>query len=238
MNFFDFKIERADGLGFGLFSPGHLGGMLFCAGLLAGLCVGYRRLGAVGRHGMRRAVAFSAVGLELVRALALILGGEYSVGRLPLHLCSLAIYITLLHALRGGELTGQFLYAFCMPGAIAAILLPDWNYYPLFHFMPFCGFTLHALIAGYALMLTCGGELRPELRRTPACLGLMLLMAVPVYLFDLWADTNYMFLNWPPEHTPLAWFRFLGRGFVLGYLPLIAAVWALIYLPFYARGRR
>ena len=41
-----------------------------------------------------------------------------------------------------------------------------------------------------------------------------------------------MFLNWPPADTPLAWFAPWGRLFVLGYLPLAAALWLPMYLPF------
>ena len=141
--------------------------------------------------------------------------------------------ISFLHSLRGGELTGQFLYAFCMPGAVCALLFPDWSAYPAFHFMSVSSFALHILLVGYTLMLVAGGELRPDTRRAPACLGIMLLIAVPVYVFDRLMGTNYMFLNWPLPGSPLEWFAFLGRpGYLLGYIPLLTAAWAVIYAPF------
>ena len=95
---------------------------------------------------MRRVTAGAALAIELLRSLLLMLAGEYGIGRLPLHLCALAIYISFLHSLRGGELTGQFLYAFCMPGAVCALIFPDWSAYPAFHFMSVSSFTLHILL--------------------------------------------------------------------------------------------
>lgn len=216
-----------------MFTPAHFAWLLFSALLAALLCWAHKRSGEVCRRRLRLAAAMLCVALELLRALLLILAGDYGVGRLPLHLCGMAVYICLLHALRGGELTGQFLYAFCLPGAVAALLFPDWSYYPALHFMTACGFALHALICAYVLMLVTGGELRPDIRRAPACLGLMLALAAAIYVFDRLTGTNYMFLNWPSEGSPLEWFAFLGRpGYVLGYLPMIAAAWAVMYLPF------
>ena len=179
---------------------------------------------------MRRTLAISGLGLELLRAGLLALHGEYNIGRLPLHLCSMAVYIIVLHALRGGRGVGQFLYAFCMPGAVVAILFPDWSYYPALSFMTLSGFAIHTLIVAYVLMQTVGGDIQPDIRKLPFCLGIMLLIALPVYIFDRVTDTNYMFLNWPAENSPLEWFSFLGRpGYLLGYIPMIAAVWVLLY---------
>ena len=223
-----------------MFSRGHLLWLLAALAAWLLLCRRYKRAFPARRARMRRTAAGAALAIELLRALLLMLAGEYGIGRLPLHLCALAIYISFLHALRGGELTGQFLYAFCMPGAACALLFPDWSGYPAFHFISVSSFTLHILLVGYTLMLVIGGDLRPDTRRAPACLGIMLLIAVPVYIFDRLMGTNYMFLNWPSPGSPLEWFAFLGRpGYLLGYLPLLAAAWAVIYAPFILprRGR-
>ena len=231
--FLDFSMAPGSKRALGLFSPLHILWLFAALAAWFLICRRYKRSSPARRIRMRRTVAGAALAIDLLRALLLMLAGEYDIGRLPLHLCALAIYISFLHALRGGELTGQFLYAFCMPGAVCALLFPDWSAYPAFHFMSVSSFVLHILLVGYTLMLVAGGDLRPDTRRAPVCLGIMLLIAVPVYIFDRLAETNYMFLNWPSPGSPLEWFAFLGRpGYLLGYIPLLAAAWAVIYAPF------
>ena len=231
--FFDFDIVNTGQSGFGLFGPGHFAWLLVSALSCFALCRGYRRADAAGRRRLRLGVAFSALALELLRALLLAAAGQYGIARLPLHLCGLAVDIGAFHALRRGERTGQFLYAFCMPGAAFALLFPDWSYYPLWHFTTVSGFVLHILLVGYTLMQVGGGDIRPSIRCAPRCLATMLLIALPVFVFDRLTGTNYMFLNWPSPGSPLEWFAFLGDpGYLLGYLPLLAAVWAMLYFPF------
>lgn len=231
--FLDFSIVPGSKDALGLFSPLHVLWLLAALTAWLMLCRRYKLSASAHRVRMRRAVPGSALAIELLRALLLMLAGEYSIGRLPLHLCSLAIYISFLHALRGGELAGQFLYAFCMPGAACALLFPDWSAYPAFHFMSVSSFVLHILLVGYTLMLVAGGDICPDTRHAPACLGIMLLVTLPIYIFDCFTGTNYMFLNWPSPGSPLEWFAFLGRpGYLMGYIPLLAAVWAVIYAPF------
>ena len=212
----DFGFER---FGFGHFLWLFAGG----SGLVLG-CFAYRKALPERRPGLRQLTAGLALALELWRA------------GLPLHLCSLSIYLCFFHALTGRPGLGQFLYAFTLPGAAFALLFPDWAGQPLFGFVTVSSFLLHFLLVLYPLMQVAAGELRPELRRLPGCIGRMLLLALPVYgLNKLW-NTNYMFLNLPPAGSPLALFAFLGNpGYLLGYLPLALGVWALLYGREFAR---
>ena len=67
----------------------------------------------------------------------------------------------------------------------------------------------------------------------------MLAIAIPVYVFDVLTNTNYLFLNWPSPGSPLELFAFLGRpGYLLGYIPLIAVVWLFLYLPFILKQKK
>ena len=235
--FFDFTIGP-EAAGFGQFSAAH--GLYLAVAALSALllCLFYRHLDGERRRRLRLALASSALALQLLRAVLLIISGNYTIGRLPLHLCAMAVYISFFHALRGGRLLGQFLYAFCMPGAAAALLFPDWSYYPALHFMTVCSFALHILVFCYILMQVPCGDIRPDLKSLPQCLGVMLAIAIPVYVFDVLTNTNYLFLNWPSPASPLELFAFLGRpGYVLGYLPLIAVVWLVLYLPFIGKRR-
>ena len=234
--FFDFSLDGSRGGGFTLFGPGHLLWLLAGAAVCALLCRGYARRGAEARRRLALAVGLSALGLRLLRSALLMAAGAYSLSRLPLHLCALSVYLCAAHALRPRELTGQFLYAFGMPGAAFALVFPDWSYLPLPHFTTVTGFALHILLVAYPLMRVWGGDIRPDIRAAPRCLALAMAMALPVYFFDRATDMNFMFLNWPSPGSPLEWFAFLGRpGYLLGYLPLLCAVWALLYLPFRVR---
>lgn len=222
--------------GFGMFSHGHLVWLAVGVFFALILCRAYLAAPPSGRRRLRLATAFGALAVELSRAALLARAGLYGVDRLPMHLCAMAVYISVRHALRGGELTGQFLYAFCMPGALFALLFPDWSVYPFASFLTFAGFTGHFLIFTYVIMQTLTGDISPDIRRAPACLGVMLALAAAVFVFDRITATNYMFLNYPSPGSPLEWFSFLGRpGYILGYFPLIAAVWAAIYAPFCRR---
>ena len=46
---------------------------------------------------------------------------------LPLHLCSINIFVIAIHAWKPTKLLGGFLYTVCIPGAIAALLFPTYG---------------------------------------------------------------------------------------------------------------
>ncbi|MGN0982949.1 MAG: TIGR02206 family membrane protein [Candidatus Limivicinus sp.] len=211
--------------GFGHFLWLFVGG----TGLVLG-CFAYRKSLPERRPRLRLLTAGLALALELGRAGLLMSRGQYDLGRLPLHLCSLSIYLCFLHALTGWPGLAQFLYAFTLPGAACALLFPDWAGQPLCGFITVSSFLLHFLLVLYPLMQVAAGDLRPELRRLPGCVGWMLLLALPVYFLNKCWNTNYMFLNLPPAGSPLALFASLGApGYLLGYLPLALGIWALLY---------
>lgn len=236
-----FKLTTTGGAsgGFRLFGAAHLLWLLGALAAVAALSVCYQRAGERMRGAMRRSTAFAALALALLRAGIYAAQGLYDITRLPLHLCGMAVYLDALHALRPRKMLGQFLYAFCMPGAAAALLFPDWVGDAPFGFVSVSAFALHILLVGYTAMQVRGGDIAPEPRLVPGCLAIMLPLAAAVYVFDRETGTNYMFLNWPSPGSPLAWFAPLGRpGYLLGYGPLLAAAWTPLYLPALLRGKR
>ena len=229
-----FKVENIEYTtnGFGLFSWGHLLWILIGIAFCIAMCRIYRK--SVSRKAIRYIVVFSALFLELFRAFLLIRTNQYDVYHLPLHLCGLSVYITLIHALTGKPRLWQFLYAFCFPGAVFAILFPDWYYYPLFNVLTSIGFELHILIVTYILMQLC--EQKPDIKYAAGNILIIVLIALPVFFFNRIFDTNYMFLNYPV--MPLTLFSFLGRPlYLLGYIPLIVICWAIMYIPFRKKAK-
>ena len=229
--FFDYSVNTSAEAGFGRFSGEHMACLLLAAALFITAFLLGRSKPARGRRAARIA-AFAALGLELGRAALMLSLGVYGRGSLPLHLCTLSVYLCSIYALRPGPLLGQFLYAFTMPGAAFALVFPDWADYPLRHFVSLSSFGLHILLVLCPLLFFACGDIRRDMRLLPGCIGLMLGMAVPVLAVNRLLGTNYMFLSRPPSGTPLELFAFLGRpGYWLGFVPPILGVWLLLYGP-------
>lgn len=222
------------GVGFSLWDGMHLRWLAISAAGIVMLCLAYRRSGARGRVKLRIGVGCVAALCEVLKDGNLLRFGVFDRWYLPLHLCGLAVFFCLYHCLRPGKTVGNFLYSTCAPGALFALLFPDWTACPPFAYHSIVAFTVHTLLVVYPLMQVCGGDLRPSPRELPRCFGILLALAVPVYLFDCVFHTNYMFLRNPSPGSPLEWFASLlgNPGYLLGYLPMTAAVWGLLYLPF------
>ena len=93
-----------------------------------------------------------------------------SLDYLPLHLCSINIFLIALHAWRRPKLLDAFLYFVCLPAACAALLFPTWAPLPPLNFMVIHSFTVHFLLALYPLALTLRGDMDPAAARVPALL--------------------------------------------------------------------
>ena len=218
------------GMGFPRFGALHLawlGGFLLFAAFSCGFC--HRH--PAQRKRMRRIYAL-AIGADEVFLLAgLLAGGNFRANYLPLELCSINIFLILWHAWHPGELLDNYLYAVCLPGAVLALLFPDWVNMPLGNFLHFHSFTLHILLAVYPMMLTFAGEIRPEIRVLPRCLGLLMALAAVALGFNLVLGTNFMFLMYAPPGNPLGWFREHWGSHLLGFPVFLAAVVAVMYVP-------
>ncbi len=236
--FFTMEEYLPAGVGFSLWGGAHILWLCIAAAIAAVLCLAYRRSPDAGRGRLRRALGWAVLACEALKDVNVLAQLGFDVWYLPLHLCGLAVFFTFAHSRKPGKTLGNFLYACCMPGAAFALLTPDWTAYPPFSYHSLVGFTVHALLLAYPLMHVVGGDLRPEARYLPRCFGILLGCAVPIWLFNRVFGTNYMFLMRPSPGSPLEWFSsFLGvPGYLLGYLPMLAAVWLLLYLPF-ARKR-
>ena len=231
--FFVFDHHLPQGVGIGWMGGVHIGWLLFAALAIFGLCRACRRADAPRFRFLQRAVCAGILVTEVVRELCLLSAGVWGVYTLPLHLCSLSVFVVLWHTLRGNALSGELLYCLGMPGAAMALLFPDWLYYPAANLMSINSFLGHILLTAYPAMLTARGAIVPDVKRLPKCFACLAATSAVIFVFDKLTNSNYFFLNSPSPGSPLVFFeRWLGNpGFIVGYLPLIAALWLLLYLP-------
>ncbi len=250
--------ELPAGVGMAPFGAAHLAYLALFSALAVGYAFFYQRLGARGRELAGRALGAAILLLWLFETAVTALRGRLSLGGLPLHLCSLMLFAASLHAWTGRARPGSFaarlrsflgalLFFPGLPGALAALLFPDWLRYPLFNYMSLTGFFEHGLLLTYGASVVAAIAEAPEPRRLfrrDLCASLLFLgLGAPaIAFFDRATGTNYWFLSGPSADSPFlaAWRRGGYGGYLLVFALTAAAVAALCYALRYllfVRGR-
>jgi len=219
------------GLGFSAFDITHL--CWLAAGLIFTivLSVYYRKSNALVRQWIRIVLTTLLLADEVFKHAMLIIGGNWSVGYLPLHLCSINIFMITVYTIKPSQWLGNYLYTVCIPGALAALLFPTWTELPLDNFMHLHSFTVHILLAAFPVILVAGGEIKRDYKQIPRCLLLLVACAIPILLVNILLDTNFMFLMYAEAGNPLMWFQTTFGSHLIGFPVLILAVLAIMYIP-------
>lgn len=225
------------GLGWSHFSGYHFLWLGVMVAVCAVLSVAYRRQSEAGRQKLSKAVALLILGDELFKMVMLALGRRYLVDYLPLHLCSINIFIILFHAWHPTKTVDNFLYIVCIPGALAAMLFSTWTSLPVGNFMHLHSFTVHILLIAYPVMRLAGGDLKPQIRYLPKCLCLLGAFGLVALIANLLLDTNFMFLMYAEEGNPLLLFENWFGSHLVGFPVLIGAIVAVMYTPVYLLRR-
>ena len=229
--FLDTVDTIPDGVGFFHYDGLHIIWLAIFAIATVLCCLWYRKAAPDKRVIWNKAVAILIVLDEIFKMAMLTIGGRYTLGYLPLHLCSINIFIIAIHAWKPNKTIGSFLYTVCIPGALAALLFPTWSKLPLGNFMHIHSFTVHALLAMYPIVLAVNGQIEVRIKHVPKCLLMLLCMAVPIFIFNLIFDTNFMFLMEAEAGNPLYLFEQMWGNHLYGFPIIIAAIIVVMYVP-------
>lgn len=222
--FFTYETEIPDGVGFSLFGSWHI---LWLA-VIAVLCVFYLRSYAKGSDRKKRILeyvsGFSMLVWILFRAVYIAALHEDFLYELPLHLCSMTGVLCAIHCVTKWKWLGQVLYSIGLPGTMLALLFPNWVFYPVIHFVTLEGFLFHTGIVMYVICMLYSHQIVPQLSKLWQVMVFLLIVVTPIYFFNKHFGTNYMFINWPSEGSPLVILaNWLGNpGYLIGYAVLIA----------------
>lgn len=234
MEYFLDTVETIpDGVGWEYFSGLHVCWLAAFILFAVWMSLYYRKSAAEKRAKIRKIISGFIILDELFKMAMLIIGGRYMWGYLPLHLCSINIFIIAYHAHKPNKMLDNFLYAICVPAAIAALITPTWYSLPLCNFMHLHSFTVHILLATYPIMLIAGGDIIPDIKILPKCVLFVLVMAIPVYIVNLLLDTNFMFLMYADAGNPLLWFGKTFGWHLLGVPVIESVVILILYTPYY-----
>ncbi len=233
--FFTPEQEIPSDVGFSLYGPEHIPALVILAILSAVIVTLGCRMTKRSRGLLLKVLAALMVAMEVIKDLVLGNMGSFSVGYLPLHLCSLDMFICLYAAWHpDSDGAGQLVWALCLSGGMAALLFPDWTRFPVIHFQSIHSFVYHAMLVQFSLISVITGQIRPRVERLWKVLLFLVIAAVPIYGINVVLHTNYMFLLEPVSGTPLELCaRLPGQwGYLLGYLILAAAILVVLTLPF------
>lgn len=161
---------------------------------------------------------------------------RFSVGYLPLHVCSIGIFIFFLREYLpwkwAKDFFGELSYVLIMPGSIAALLFPDWTiYYPVLNFMNLYSYAWHGALVLYPLLLRRSGLIHPSIKHIHWPILFLAVITPIIYVFDKHFGCNFFFVNWPVSGSPLSFFAsFMGNpGYLIGYAGLVAAMFGIVY---------
>jgi hypothetical integral membrane protein (TIGR02206 family) len=184
--------------------------------------------------------------------LALILWGNefafhywnYAVGQwtiqtmLPLHLCSVLVWVGALMLVTKSYRIYEFMYFMGIAGAIQALVTPDLGIYGFPHFRFFQTFISHGLIVTSAIYMTVVEGFRPTWRSMVRVFVWMNVYALIVFFINSAIGSNYLMINHKPELPSILDLLPPWPVYIL-YMELIGVIsMLLLYLPFATKDLR
>lgn len=232
-DFFLFETELPVGSGFQLFGPCHLTWLFSILLFIVINTKWYVRQTAKRQKKMNNLMGFLFPVIAVYRDMALVLTGHFNRGFLPFHLCSMALWIAFFYILTNNRFLGVVYVLLCVPGAMAALLFPNWEMYPLFNYMHIHGFISHGLIVAFGIWLLAAGKVKPDWKDywMPVLFGMIGVMII--YPLNICLHTNFWFLAIPSQGSPLEliWRRTGSIWYIVGYLAfcmLVVALWQMV----------
>ncbi len=190
----------------------------------------YKRLGEKGRKRILVSLSLFILLYEAVTQLSYALTDQWTNGVLPLHLCSINIFVCTLYAFFPKRLIGEFLYAVCLPGALFALIVPSWTPLPPLNFFHIHSQILHIILVMFPTLLIVGG-LRPQVKNLWKIFLTLLFLCVPIFFLNQRLGTNFFFISGDDDNTLLASLGDIFPDYRIGLLLVVAAVWFIMYLP-------
>jgi len=232
--FFVQEYNLPPNVGFNAYGKGHLIWLFAILIFIIFSCIKYRKLSDDKRQKVIFYLGILLVVMEIVKDTTLILIDSFYLEYLPFHLCGVAIIVEFLHSLKPSSLKKELMFSLFLPGALSALLFPNWTMYPFLNFMAIHSFIIHGLLILYPLLLLTSGEFKPNYKNLPKCMGFLLVITIPIYIFNKIFGTNFLFVNYPSPGSPLVPLEqiFGNPGYILGVVGVIIILWIIIYLPY------
>lgn len=192
--FFVAENSIPEGVGFKLYDKTHLCWL----GLFIVLCVIstiiYKKLNNKHKNIMRIVIATIVFTMETIKNCVAAAIGDFGIGHFPFHLCGINVLLITFCIFKRNKTVENFLYYIGIPGAMLALLTPDWTKMPCNNFFHIHSFVIHMFLVLYPFILVTSGDLKPDFKSMPKCILLLIGFAIPAFVLNIIFDQNFMFL--------------------------------------------
>lgn len=157
---------------------------------------------------------------------------------LPLHLCSVMVWLSIIMLLTKSYRIYEFAYFIGIAGAMQAFLTPEAGQYGLWHFRAMQTLIVHGTLIVAPIFLTLKEGFRPTWKSfLRVVVGVNIYMVI-VYFINLALGSNYLFImHKPPSASlldvlgPWPWYNLTTEGIGL-------VIFFLLYLPWIIKDAR
>lgn len=232
MDFASLFARDWQGAPFVLFGAAHLAALAGVA-LLNLWLLRFRSAPEETRRRIRWGMALTLWGNEIGWHLWHIATGQWTFQTmLPLHLCSVMVWLGALTLVRRSYRIYEFLYFLGIGGALQALLTPDLGLYGFPHYRFWQTFISHGLIVTSAVYLTVVEGFRPTWKSVGRVVVGANVYMLAVFFVNQWLGSNYLFIARKPETASLLdmlppWPYYIAYIELIGLLTCL-----LLYLPF------
>ncbi len=229
--FFTPEYRMPEGLGFRLYDTTHILWLLSFVLLCTTSLIIYKKLNTKNRNIMRICMASMVFVLETAKNCVAASVGDFGIGHMPFHLCGINVLLVTFCIFKRNKTVENFLYYIGIPGAMLALLTPDWVNMPCMNYFHIHSFVIHMFLVLYPFVLVVSGDLKPDFRAMPKCVLLLIGFAIPALILNLIFDTNFMFLMDTAGIAFLQMFKDIFGAHQWAFPIILPIVMALMSLP-------
>lgn len=235
-NFFD---PNYSGVPFQLFGPKHLLVLGIVLAIIIWLIFGWKHPSEQAKRRTRYLLAaILIIGEGSWHVWSLWTGTWTLTYNLPLHICSIMVWASIVMLLTSSYRIYEFAYFIGLAGALQALLTPEAGQYGLWHYRAVQTVLVHGTLVIVPIYMTAKEGFRPTWNSfLRVAIGTNLYMVV-VYFINLALGSNYLYIMHKPPTASLLdvlgpWPLYIVFMELLGF-----SIFLILYLPFIIKDAR
>jgi hypothetical integral membrane protein (TIGR02206 family) len=239
MNLGQYFAKDWNGPAFAMFGPAHLTALALIVLLNIGLVRNFKGAGEAARTKLRWTMAIILWANELGWHIWNYATGQWTIQTmLPLHLCSVLVWVGALALVTMNYSVYEFMYFMGIAGALQALLTPDIGIYGFPHYRFWQTYVSHGLIVTAAIYMTLVERFRPTWKSLGRVVVWMNIYMGIVFVVNMLIGSNYLFIAHKPPTASLLdllppW------PYYIAYIEVIGLVMCLLlYVPFIIKDWR